>query len=74
LVAWPVVTTPKDKGGLGVLNLRLQNDALLLKHLTSFITGETYPGSNSYGGNIIKERFPMQLGKSDLSGGKISSG
>jgi len=32
LVAWPVVIQPKDKGGCGILNLRLQNDALLMKH------------------------------------------
>jgi fumarate reductase subunit D len=31
LVAWPTVMQPKDKGGLGVINLRVQNDALLLK-------------------------------------------
>jgi hypothetical protein len=36
LVAWPVVQQPKAKGGLGVLNLRLQNDALLLKQLSKF--------------------------------------
>lgn len=33
LVAWPIVMQPKEKGGLGVINLRLQNDALLLKQL-----------------------------------------
>jgi hypothetical protein len=33
LVAWETVQKPKGKGGLGVLNLKLQNDALLLKHL-----------------------------------------
>jgi hypothetical protein len=27
---------PKDKGGLGIINLSLQNDALLLKHLDKF--------------------------------------
>jgi hypothetical protein len=27
---------PKEKGGLRVLNLRLQNDALLMKHLHKF--------------------------------------
>ena len=27
---------PKDKGGLGVINLRLQNDALLMKQLHKF--------------------------------------
>jgi len=31
LVAWHHVQKPKDKGGLGIQNLRLQNDALLLK-------------------------------------------
>jgi hypothetical protein len=36
LVAWEIVMKPKEKGRLGVLNLRLQNDALLLKHLHKF--------------------------------------
>jgi hypothetical protein len=36
LVAWDIVQKPKDKGGLGVINLRLQNDALLLKHHHKF--------------------------------------
>jgi hypothetical protein len=27
---------PKEKGGLRVINLRLQNDALLMKHLNKF--------------------------------------
>jgi hypothetical protein len=27
---------PKEKGGLGVVNLQLQNDALLLKQLNKF--------------------------------------
>ena len=31
LAAWDLVQRPKSKGGLGVLNLSLQNDALLLK-------------------------------------------
>ena len=36
LVAWETVQKPKDKGGLGVINLRLQNDALLMKQLHKF--------------------------------------
>jgi len=36
LVAWHIVQKPKDKGGLGVINLRLQNDTLLLKQLHKF--------------------------------------
>ena len=43
LVAWPVVMRPKEKGGLGVLNLRLQNDALLLKHLSKFYNKADIP-------------------------------
>jgi hypothetical protein len=31
MVAWDKVTTPKDKGDLGVKNLRVMNDVLLLK-------------------------------------------
>jgi hypothetical protein len=33
LIAWDKVCRPKKKGGVGVLNLKLQNEALLLKHL-----------------------------------------
>ena len=34
--AWELVCLPKKEGGLGVLNLRTQNEALLLKHLHKF--------------------------------------
>ena len=34
---------PKEKGGLGVINLRLQNDALLLKQLNKFYNKEDIP-------------------------------
>jgi hypothetical protein len=33
LAAWDMICKPKDKGGLGILNLFVQNNALLLKHL-----------------------------------------
>ena len=37
MAAWTMVSKPKTKGGLWVLNLRLQNDdALLLKQLHKF--------------------------------------
>jgi hypothetical protein len=36
LAAWSMVQKPKNKGGLGVRNLRLQNDALLLEQLNKF--------------------------------------
>ena len=34
--AWPLVCLPKDSGGLGVLNLKTQNEALLLKNFHKF--------------------------------------
>jgi hypothetical protein len=43
LVAWETVQQPKDKGGLGVINLRLHNDALLMKHLSKFYNKENIP-------------------------------
>jgi hypothetical protein len=36
LAAWSLVCIPKKKGGLGVLNLKIQNQALLLKYLDKF--------------------------------------
>ena len=43
LVAWPNMMKPKEKGGLGVINLRLQNDALLMKHLDKFYNKADVP-------------------------------
>jgi len=43
LVAWESVQKPKDKGGLGVMNLLLQNDALLMKHLHKFYNQREVP-------------------------------
>jgi hypothetical protein len=36
LAAWDMVCRPKDKGGLGVLNMKTQNQGLLLKFLDKF--------------------------------------
>jgi hypothetical protein len=43
LAAWILVQKPKHKCGLGVLDLRLQNDALLLKQLHKFYNHSTTP-------------------------------
>jgi hypothetical protein len=44
LAAWELVCKPKDKGGLGVINLEIQNDALLMKHLFKFFSHTTPRG------------------------------
>jgi hypothetical protein len=43
LVAWKLVCKPKKKGGLGVIKLRLQNDALLMKNLDKFFSKADFP-------------------------------
>jgi hypothetical protein len=46
LVSWDVAQKPKEKGGLGVINLRPQNDVLLLKQLHKFYNKEDIPWVN----------------------------
>jgi hypothetical protein len=36
LASWEMICRPKDQGGLGVLDLRIQNKALLIKNLHKF--------------------------------------
>ena len=43
LVAWDLVCRPKEKGGLGVINLHIQNKGLLLKHLHKFFNKADIP-------------------------------
>ena len=43
LAACNMVCTPKKNGGLGVINLRIQNDALLLKFLHKFYNRHDIP-------------------------------
>jgi len=38
-----MVSKPKDKGGLGILNLTIQNEALFLKHLDKFYNKRNIP-------------------------------
>jgi hypothetical protein len=41
--AWPVVCLPKDEGGLGILDIQTQNEALILKHLHKFFNKQCLP-------------------------------
>jgi hypothetical protein len=38
-----MVCKQKDKGGLGIINLKIQNQALLLKHLDKFYNSADVP-------------------------------
>lgn len=52
LAAWDLVRKPKKKGSLGVINLSLQNDALLLKQLDKF-----YRKENIQSVSLIWEKY-----------------
>lgn len=41
--AWTMVTKSKEDGGLGILDLKTQNEALLLKHLHKFFNRADIP-------------------------------
>lgn len=43
LAAWELVCRPKANGGLGVINLQIQNQALLVKHLHKFYNKADIP-------------------------------
>jgi hypothetical protein len=46
LVAWRKCTKPKLKGGLGIINIRTQNTALLMKNLDKFYNRDDIPWVN----------------------------
>jgi hypothetical protein len=43
LANWEMICRPKDQGGLGVLDLRLQNKSLLIKNLYKFYNQHDIP-------------------------------
>ena len=53
-----MVQRPKDKGGLGVINLRLQNDSLLLKQLHKFYTKQDVPWVNLIWATYYQNKVP----------------
>jgi hypothetical protein len=74
LAAWDLVRKPKDKGGLGVINLSIQNDALLLKQLDKFYRKKKTNGLHSSGRNTTAILFLIWQGKKAPSGGRTSLG
>jgi hypothetical protein len=43
MVAWKNITAPKEKGGLGLKDMSIMNDALLTKHLHKLYNKEDIP-------------------------------
>jgi hypothetical protein len=41
--AWKMVCKEKKEGGLGVIDIKMQNEALLIKHLHKFFNRESIP-------------------------------
>jgi spermidine/putrescine-binding protein len=44
LASWDMVCKPKKRGGLGIINLKIQNQGLLLKYLHKFYNRDDTPG------------------------------
>ena len=58
LAAWDLVCRPKDKGGLGVINLNIQNKGLLLKHLHKFYNKVDIPWVSLIWNNYYADGVP----------------
>jgi hypothetical protein len=52
LVAWKKICRPKEQGGLGVLNLEIQNKALMLKNLHKYFNNLDIPWVH-----LVKESY-----------------
>jgi hypothetical protein len=61
LAAWSMVCKPKDRGGLGILNLKLQNEGLLLKYLHNFYNKVDTPWVHLLWNTYYAGRIPHTL-------------
>jgi len=67
-----MVCRSKEEGGLGVINIRTQNEALLVKHRTNSSTEMTPLGSPWFGKNIMnQESFLVTLKRVHFGGGAL---
>ena len=59
--AWPLVCVPKPGGGLGVINLIVQNESLLLNHLHKFYNKVDIPWVQLVWGHYYSQgKLPYQ--------------
>lgn len=67
MIAWDKVTTPKDNGGLGMVNFRVHNRALLMKHLYKFYNKQSTPWVHLIWNSHYKEgRIPHNSSEKGL--------
>jgi hypothetical protein len=65
-----MVCRPKDKGGVGILNLKVQNEALLLKYLHKFYNKVNTPWVKLIWNTYYREKIHMLLRLVVLHGGE----
>jgi hypothetical protein len=61
LVAWDKVCRPKNKGGLSVLSLKIQNHALLMKYLHKFYNKHDVPWVQLLWNSYYTGRIPHAM-------------
>jgi hypothetical protein len=71
LLAWKKCSKLKRKGGLGIINPKTQNSALLLKHLDKFYNKEVPWVKLIWHAHYSKGNSLMLQPKNVLSGGVI---
>lgn len=71
--AWPMVCLPKEEDGLGVLNITVQNESLLLKHLHKIYNRALIPWVQLVWDKYLQEADYQYRGPplEDLSSGGI---
>jgi hypothetical protein len=55
LASWELICRPKEQGRIGVLDLRTQNNSLLMKKFVQILQPSGYPLGESYMVNILKQ-------------------
>ena len=73
LAAWDLVCRPKSFGGLGVMDLSVQNDALLIKHLFKFFNKMDVPWVSLIWDTYYASAPPKSRKAAVLSGGEMFS-
>ena len=59
LAAWDLICRPKNRGGLGILNLGSQNVALLMKHANNFLNKKDLPWVSLIWDTYYHNRVPQ---------------